>query len=95
MLAAVYGPHDMRESRLRPNSEKVTVNCQYSMAVFRWAWCIWRMVHMVHLICVVHKVHMVQGTSTLPSTGERKRRPRGDRKSMEMSQVGLGDSAFF
>ena len=40
--------------RLRPQSDKVTVNCQYSMAVF--------------------------------STGERKRRPRGDRKSMEMSQ---------
>merc|ERR1711972_549269 len=54
VLAAVYGPHDMRESRLRPQQDKGTVNCQYSMAVF--------------------------------STGERKRRPRGDRKSMEMSQ---------
>merc|ERR1712083_792935 len=54
VLAAVYGPHDMRESRLRPLQDKGTVNCQYSMAVF--------------------------------STGERKRRPRGDRKSMEMSQ---------
>ena len=54
VLAAVYGPHDMRESRLRPLQDKVVVNCQYSMAVF--------------------------------STGERKRRPRGDKKSMEMSQ---------
>jgi len=53
VLAAVYGPHHMRDTRLRPNQEKVVVNCQYSMAVF--------------------------------STGERKRRPRGDRKSMEMS----------
>lgn len=54
VLAAVYGPHDMRESRLRPNAEKVVVNCQFSMAVF--------------------------------STGERRRRPRGDKKSLEMSQ---------
>ena len=37
MLAAVYGPHDMRESRLRPQQDKGTVNCQYSMAVFRWS----------------------------------------------------------
>ena len=35
VLAAVYGPHDMRESRLRPQQDKGTVNCQYSMAVFR------------------------------------------------------------
>ena len=35
VLAAVYGPHDMRDSRLRPQVDKVTVNCQYSMAVFR------------------------------------------------------------
>jgi len=54
VLAAVYGPHEMRGSRLKPLFDKVVVNCQYSMAVF--------------------------------STGERKRRPRGDRKSMEMSQ---------
>jgi len=54
VLAAVYGPHDMRDSRLRPLHDRVVVNCQYSMAVF--------------------------------STGERKRRPRGDRKSQEMSQ---------
>jgi len=54
VLAAVYGPHDMRDTRLRPLHDRVVVNCQYSMAVF--------------------------------STGERKRRPRGDRKSMEMSQ---------
>jgi len=54
VLAAVYGPHEMRGSRQRPLFEKVVVNCQYSMAVF--------------------------------STGERKRRPRGDKKSMEMSQ---------
>eukprot|EP00088_Acartia_fossae_P042133 TRINITY_DN44135_c0_g1_i1.p1 TRINITY_DN44135_c0_g1~~TRINITY_DN44135_c0_g1_i1.p1 ORF type:complete len:250 (+),score=14.29 TRINITY_DN44135_c0_g1_i1:43-792(+) len=54
VLAAVYGPHDMRDTRLRPLQDRVVVNCQYSMAVF--------------------------------STGERKRRPRGDRKSMEMSQ---------
>ena len=54
VLAAVYGPHDMRDSRLRALHDRVVVNCQYSMAVF--------------------------------STGERKRRPRGDRKSQEMSQ---------
>ena len=39
VLAAVYGPHDMRESRLRPQQDKGTVNCQYSMAVFRWPKC--------------------------------------------------------
>jgi len=54
VLAAVYGPHEMRGSRQRPLFDAVVVNCQYSMAVF--------------------------------STGERKRRPRGDKKSMEMSQ---------
>jgi hypothetical protein len=36
VLAAVYGPHDMRDSRLRPIQDKVVVNCQYSMAVFRY-----------------------------------------------------------
>ncbi len=36
VLAAVYGPHDMRDSRLRPSQDKVVVNCQYSMAVFRY-----------------------------------------------------------
>ena len=54
VLCAVYGPHDMRESRMRPHHDKVVVNCQYSMATF--------------------------------STGERKRRPRGDMRSTEMSQ---------
>ena len=35
VLAAVYGPHDMRDTRLRPLQDKVVVNCQYSTAVFR------------------------------------------------------------
>merc|ERR1712142_902882 len=54
VLAAVYGPHEVRARGAQRNAEAVIVNCQYSMAVF--------------------------------STGERKRRPRGDRKSQEMSQ---------
>ena len=51
VLAAVYGPHEIRGGN-RP-AESALVNCQYSTAVF--------------------------------STSERKRRPRGDRKSMEMT----------
>ncbi|KAL5021551.1 hypothetical protein ScPMuIL_000706 [Solemya velum] len=53
VLAAVYGPHEIRGSRGKALHDKVLVNCQYSMATF--------------------------------STGERKRRPRGDRKSQEMT----------
>ncbi|PNF25704.1 Exosome complex component RRP41 [Cryptotermes secundus] len=53
VLAAVYGPHEIRGSRSKALHDKALVNCQYSMATF--------------------------------STGERKRRPRGDRKSQEMS----------
>ncbi|XP_071448299.1 exosome complex component RRP41 [Hetaerina americana] len=53
VLAAVYGPHEIRGSRTKCLLDQVLVNCQYSMATF--------------------------------STGERKRRPRGDRKSQEMS----------
>ena len=53
VLAAVYGPHEVRARGAARNADNVIVNCQYSMAVF--------------------------------STGERKRRPRGDRKSQEMS----------
>ncbi|KDR24253.1 Exosome complex exonuclease RRP41, partial [Zootermopsis nevadensis] len=53
VLAAVYGPHEIRGSRTKSLHDKALVNCQYSMATF--------------------------------STGERKRRPRGDRKSQEMS----------
>lgn len=53
VLAAVYGPHEIRGSKSKALHDKVLVNCQYSMATF--------------------------------STGERKRRPRGDRKSKEMT----------
>ncbi|XP_067005469.1 exosome complex component RRP41 [Anabrus simplex] len=53
VLAAVYGPHEIRGSKTKALHDQVLVNCQYSMATF--------------------------------STGERKRRPRGDRKSSEMS----------
>lgn len=53
VLAAVYGPHEIRGSKAKALHDKVLVNCQYSMATF--------------------------------STGERKRRPRGDRKSKEMT----------
>ncbi|RZC31927.1 RNase PH domain containing protein [Asbolus verrucosus] len=53
VLAAVYGPHQVRGSRTKAQHDAAVVNCQFSMAVF--------------------------------STGERKRRPRGDRKSTEMS----------
>ncbi|XP_014783972.1 exosome complex component RRP41 [Octopus bimaculoides] len=53
VLAAVYGPHEIRGSKSKAQHDKVLVNCQYSMATF--------------------------------STGERKRRPRGDRKSQEMT----------
>jgi len=53
VLAAVYGPHEIRGSKSKALHDQVLVNCQYSTATF--------------------------------SMGERKRRPRGDRKSMEMS----------
>ncbi|XP_076373556.1 exosome complex component Ski6 [Tachypleus tridentatus] len=53
VLAAVYGPHEIRGSKSKGLHDKVLINCQYSMATF--------------------------------STGERKRRPRGDRKSQEMT----------
>ena len=38
----MYGPHDMRDSRLRPIQDKVVVNCQYSMAVFRYSLFVFR-----------------------------------------------------
>lgn len=53
VLAAVYGPHEIRGSKTKTLHDRVLLNCQYSMATF--------------------------------STGERKRRPRGDRKSQEIS----------
>ncbi|XP_063237826.1 exosome complex component RRP41 [Bacillus rossius redtenbacheri] len=53
VLAAVYGPHEIRGSKTKTLYDKALVNCQYSMATF--------------------------------STGERKHRPRGDRKSQEIS----------
>ncbi|KAL8608958.1 Exosome complex component RRP41 [Nucella lapillus] len=53
VLAAVYGPHEVRRGRGRALHDRAVVNCQFSMATF--------------------------------STGERKRRPRGDRKSTEMT----------
>jgi len=53
VLAAVYGPHEIRGSKSNALQDKVLLNCQYSMATF--------------------------------STGQRKARPRGDRKSHEMS----------
>ncbi|CAH0550846.1 unnamed protein product [Brassicogethes aeneus] len=53
VLAAVYGPHQVRGQRSKAQHDGALVNCQFSMAVF--------------------------------STGERKRRPRGDRKSTELS----------
>uniref|UniRef100_T1J870 Putative exosome complex component RRP41 n=1 Tax=Strigamia maritima TaxID=126957 RepID=T1J870_STRMM len=54
VLAAVYGPHEIRGSRANAIHNNALINCQYSMATF--------------------------------STGERKRRPRGDRKSQEMTK---------
>ncbi|XP_017784011.1 PREDICTED: exosome complex component RRP41 [Nicrophorus vespilloides] len=53
VLAAVYGPHQVRGNRSKAQHDSAIVNCQFSMAVF--------------------------------STSERKKRPRGDRKSSEMS----------
>ncbi|CAB3361063.1 Hypothetical predicted protein [Cloeon dipterum] len=52
VLAAVYGPHEVRLNRSKTHHDRAYINCQFSMAVF--------------------------------STSERKRRPRGDRKSQEM-----------
>lgn len=34
VLAAVYGPHDIRGSRNKNQEEKAIINCQYSMATF-------------------------------------------------------------
>ncbi|ELU00980.1 hypothetical protein CAPTEDRAFT_140943 [Capitella teleta] len=53
VLAAVYGPHEVRGSKSKAIHDQALINCQYSMAVF--------------------------------STGERRRRPRGDKKSVEMT----------
>lgn len=53
VLAAVYGPHEVRGGKSKSDPDKAVINCQFSMATF--------------------------------STGERKRRPRGDRKSLEMT----------
>nr|CAH0106176.1 unnamed protein product [Daphnia galeata] len=53
VLAAVYGPHEIRGSKSKALHDKAFINCQFSTATF--------------------------------SMGERKRRPRGDRKSTEMS----------
>ncbi|KAI8790746.1 exosome complex component RRP41 [Biomphalaria glabrata] len=53
VLAAVYGPHEIRGSKGKALHDKLLINCQYSMATF--------------------------------STQDRKRRPRGDRKSQEMT----------
>lgn len=54
VLAAVYGPHEVRKNKSKASPDKCLVNCQYSMATF--------------------------------STAERKVRPRGDRKSHELTQ---------
>nr|CAG4646499.1 EOG090X0BHT [Macrothrix elegans] len=53
VLAAVYGPHEVRGSKSKALHDQAYINCQYSTATF--------------------------------SMGERKRRPRGDRKSTEMN----------
>jgi len=53
VLAAVYGPHEVRGGYSKALHDKALINCQYSMATF--------------------------------STTERKRQPRGDRRSQEMS----------
>ncbi|XP_059177224.1 exosome complex component RRP41-like [Physella acuta] len=53
VLAAVYGPHEIRGGKSKQLHDKLLINCQYSMATF--------------------------------STQDRKRRPRGDRKSLEMT----------
>nr|CAH7761627.1 unnamed protein product [Callosobruchus chinensis] len=53
VLAAVYGPHQVRGSKSKAQHDNVVINCQFSMAVF--------------------------------STTDRKKRPRGDRKSTELS----------
>ncbi|XP_022662145.1 exosome complex component RRP41-like [Varroa jacobsoni] len=53
VLAAVYGPHEVRGGRVKALHDRAVVNCQFSAATF--------------------------------STAERKRRPRGDTKSIEMT----------
>ena len=54
VLAAVYGPHEVRASaRTKQLHDRAVINCQYSMATF--------------------------------STSERKKRPRGDFRSLEIT----------
>lgn len=53
VLAAVYGPHEMRGMRSKTLHDRAFINCQYSMATF--------------------------------STSERKKRPRGDYRSLEIT----------
>ena len=53
VLAAVYGPHEIRGARSKAKHDRAVINCQYSMATF--------------------------------STSERKRRPRGDYRSLEIT----------
>lgn len=53
VLAAVYGPHDIRLKKAQSLHDKAFINCQYSMATF--------------------------------STNERKKKPRGDFRSIEIA----------
>lgn len=53
VLAAVYGPHDIRLKKSKSFHDKAFINCQYSMATF--------------------------------STNERKKKPRGDFRSIEIT----------
>lgn len=55
VLAAVYGPHEIKGGRGRGLFDRCHINCQYSQATF--------------------------------STWERKNRPRGDYKSLEMTAI--------
>ena len=34
VLAAVYGPHEIRGSRSKARHDRAVINCQYSMATF-------------------------------------------------------------
>ena len=53
VLAAVYGPHDIRLKKSKSLHDKAFINCQYSMATF--------------------------------STNERKKKPRGDFRAIEIT----------
>ncbi|KAK4336662.1 hypothetical protein RND71_043666 [Anisodus tanguticus] len=53
VLAAVYGPHDIRFKKSKSLHDKAFINCQYSMATF--------------------------------STNERKKKPRGDFRAIEIT----------